>query len=222
MNVFSGEVFLMHSNVERNATLMFRILGKILLLLLFAAACAAAIVLARSDDPLYTAQEWLSFGRYQRYDTMIADAARQNGVDPLLLKAVVWRESEFHPHKTGGSGERGLMQVREAAANDWVRVHKVETFQPTDLFSPRMNLEIGSWYLKQALTRWASKDDPIPFALAEYNAGRSRVDRWIGLTRLGDSATAADLRTHIDFPSTHAYVEAILKRRDFYRKQASK
>ena len=199
---------------------MFRLLGKLLIVILLAAATAGTVVLQRSDDPLYTVADWLSVGRFQRYDAMIADAARKNGIDPLLLKAVVWRESEFNPGKTGTSGERGLMQVREAAASDWARAHKAETFLPTDLFSPRMNLEIGAWYLKQALAHWAAKDDPVPFALAEYNAGRTRVDRWIALTGLGDATTAADLRTHIDFPRTHAYVETILKRRAFYEKWA--
>ena len=201
---------------------MFRFLGKVLLLILLAAAVAVGWVLARADDPLYTVQDWLSLGRYERYDEMIADAARKNGVDPLLLKAIVWRESQFHPHKTGGSGERGLMQVSEAAAQDWVRSHKAETFRPTDLFSPRTNLEVGSWYLKQKLLRWSAKDDPVPFALAEYNAGGRRVDRWIAETKLGEAATAADLRSRIDFPSTHAYVEAILKRWAYYQAEEEK
>jgi soluble lytic murein transglycosylase len=201
---------------------MFRTVGKLFLIVLLAAVTAVGWILARSDDPLYTAADWLSRGRFQRYDEMIADAARKNGVDPLLLKAVVWRESQFHPNKTGSSGERGLMQVSEAAAHDWVRAHKAETFRPTDLFSPRMNLEIGSWYLKQKLLRWAAKDDPVPFALAEYNAGGTRVDRWIAGTQLGDAATAADLRSRIDFPSTHAYVEAILQRQAYYQAQEAK
>jgi len=201
---------------------MRRFFAKLLFLILLAAALAAGMVLYLSDDPLYTVADWMSRGRFQRYDAMIGDAARKNGVDPLLVKAVVWRESEFQPGKTGASGERGLMQVSEAAANDWARVHKAQTFKPTDLFSPRMNLEIGTWYLKQALTRWAAKDDPIPFALAEYNAGKRRVDRWIGQTKLGAETTAADLRSHIDFPTTSAYVETILKRRAFYQKQLPK
>ncbi len=201
---------------------MFRRLLKLVLILLFAAALVVGCVLVRAVDPLYTVNDWLSFGRYQRYDEMIGDAARKNGVDPLLLKAIVWRESQFHPQKTGASGERGLMQVSEAAARDWLRSHKAETFQPTDLYSPRTNLEIGSWYLKQKLLRWASKDDPVPFALAEYNAGGRRVDRWIAETKLGQAATAADLRSRIDFPSTHAYVEAILKRQDYYQARAEK
>ena len=201
---------------------MFRFLAKLLVLLLLAAATAAGFVLYRSSDPLYTVADWMSQGRYHRYDTMVADAARKNGVDPLLLKAIVWRESEFHPGKTGTSGERGLMQVSQAAAKDWVQAHKAETYQPADLFAPRMNLEIGSWYLKKALVRWAAKDDPVPFALAEYNAGRATVDRWIATTQQGEETTAADLRTHIGFPSTSAYVETILKRRAYYEAEGKK
>jgi len=201
---------------------MFRFLGKLLFLLAFAAATAVVVVLYLSNDRLYTVADWMSRGRFQRYDAMIEDAARKNGVDPLLIKAIVWRESEFRADKTGTSGERGLMQVSQAAANDWVRAHKVETFKPADLFQPRMNLEIGSWYLKKALTRWAAKDDPVPFALAEYNAGRTAVDRWIAQTRLGEDATSADLLTHIGFPTTRAYVETILKRRVCYEMDAKK
>jgi len=201
---------------------MFRFLGKLLFLLAFAAATAVVVVLYLSNDRLYTVADWMSRGRFQRYDAMIEDAARKNGVDPLLIKAIVWRESEFRADKTGTSGERGLMQVSQAAANDWVRAHKVETFKPADLFQPRMNLEIGSWYLKKALTRWAAKDDPVPFALAEYNAGRTAVDRWIAQTRLGEDATSADLLTHIGFPTTLAYVETILKRRVCYEMDAKK
>lgn len=199
---------------------MARLVLKLLLVALFASALAGGCVLVRADDPLYTLTEWLSFGRYRLYDEMIGDAARKNGVDPLLLKAIVWRESQFHPQKTGASGERGLMQVSQGAAQDWLRSHKAGTFRPADLYSPRMNLEIGSWYLKQKLLRWAAKDDPVPFALAEYNAGGRRVDRWVAGTELGQAATAADLRSRIDFPSTHAYVEAILKRQAYYQAQA--
>ena len=64
-----------------------------------------------------------------------------------------------------------------------------------------------------------SKDDPIPFALAEYNAGRKRVDRWVESTKLGEAATAADLRGSIGFPTTRGYVNTILKRRACYEQE---
>jgi soluble lytic murein transglycosylase len=198
---------------------MFRVVSRLFILLFITMALGLGYVVYRSPDPLYTVAEWSSFGRFHRYDNYVRDVAAKYGVDPLLVKAVVWRESEFEPTKVGTSGERGLMQVSEAAARDWVRANKVETFAPTDLFDPRTNLEIGTWYLKKALTRYAGKDDPAAFALAEYNAGKTRVDRWVTKTNLGRSATADDLKSSIDFPKTRRYVDTILKRRDFYRER---
>lgn len=99
-------------------------------------------------------------------------------MNPALVKAVIWRETRFQPQMQGNHGERGLMQITEVAAADWVKAEKVETFVPTDLFDPKTNIEIGTWYLGRAMKHWAHKDDPIPFALSEYNAGRTRVKRW--------------------------------------------
>ena len=201
---------------------MARTFGKIGLAAALAAVTACAVVLVTSPDPHYTAEEWLSLGRFDHYDPLIRDAARKHNVDPLLVKAVVWRESDFHPDKVGTSGERGLMQVGEAAAADWARINKVQTFTSTDLFSPGTNLEVGTWYLARALQRWSSKDDPIPFALAEYNAGKRRVDRWIERSKQGDAATSDDLWMHMDFPTTRAYIETITRRRSYYEKVGEK
>lgn len=178
---------------------------------------AAGIVLWLSPDPLYHAQEFVGNARYRAYDRLIRQVSTKRGLDPLLIKAIVWRESAFHPEKVGTSGERGLMQVTERAAADWARAEKIETFVPTDLFDPRTNLEAGVWYFSKAWERWKEKDDPIPFALAEYNAGRSRVDRWIVSTNMGDKATAEDLLAVIDFPTTQRYIQEITARYHYYQ-----
>jgi soluble lytic murein transglycosylase len=107
--------------------------------------------------------------------------------------------------------------VGEAAAQDWARVQKIETFVPTDLFDAKTNLEVGTWYLRRALERWKGKANPVPFALAEYNAGRGRVDRWIGATDQGSAATAEHLMETIDFPTTKKYIEDITARQRFYQ-----
>lgn len=198
-----------------------RTISLALSLLLAVGLLGGAFLFFSLPDPYYTAMRWWAMGRYERYDAMIADVAEKHGLDPLLVKAVVWRESEFHPDKTGTSGERGLMQVGESAAADWVRVNKIETFVPTDLFSPRTNLEVGTWYLARATRHWKEKDDPIPFALAEYNAGKTRVHRWIAKSKEqvapGAKVGAAEMHSNIDFPTTKAYVAAIMKRAAFYR-----
>lgn len=178
-------------------------------------ALAAGIFLLNEKDPAYRVGEIAGLGRFNAYDAEIAAAAARNSVDPLLVKAVVWQESRFHPDKLGGHGERGLMQVTEPAAQDWVEANGIETFVPEDLLDPKTNLEVGTWYLAQALRHWSGQDDPLPFALGEYNAGRSRVKRWSG----GVQMSAKELAEAMDIPSTRAYVAAVRDRYEYYKKR---
>jgi soluble lytic murein transglycosylase len=198
---------------------MARFLKRLFFVLALAAPAAAGWALWRSPDPTYTLASWLAGSRYTRYEAIITDVANKHGLDPLLVKAIVWRESSFHPDKIGTVGERGLMQVGEAAAKDWALAEKIETFMPTDLFDPKTNVEVGTWYFKKALERWKQRDDPVPFALAEYNAGRVRVDRWVAETGRGGEVRARDLMLAIDFPTTRRYVEDITARHRFYQQR---
>ncbi len=191
-----------------------RILGIAALVL---AAAAAALVLS-DKDPAYRLSAWASFGRHASHDDTIAIVAARHGVDPLLVKAVIWQESRFHADKLGNHGERGLMQVTEPAAADWVEATGVETFVPEDLLDPKTNIEVGTWYLGRALRHWSDQEDPLPFALGEYNAGRSRVKRWSG----GERMSAEALNEAMDIPSTRAYIAAVRARYDYYRDRGDK
>lgn len=191
-----------------------------------AGACLAllgllALVLfwSLTEDPDYALREFLSGGGYRQHDELILAAAQRYSVSPALIKAVIWRESRFEPGKVGTQGERGLMQVTEGAATDWVKAEKIETFVPTDLFDPKVNIEVGTWYLSRALSHWSAKDDPVPFALAEFNAGRSRVKRWVKDSGQGEVAQANDLRSAMDFPATKSYISSIQSRAAFYEKR---
>jgi soluble lytic murein transglycosylase len=187
--------------------------------MLLAGLLAAGVILSRSSDPLYVVQEWLNFSRFKRFDPLIAEAGKKYQVDPMLIKAIIWRESSFHPEKVGTKGERGLMQLTPLAANEWAKAQKIPTFKPTDLFDPKTNIEAGTWYIKQALQRWGDKNDPLVFALAEYNAGHSNVVKWVAATKMGPEAQANDLKEAIKFPSTRSYVDTIPDRYRFYQKR---
>lgn len=189
-----------------------RTLWRIILVLVLGSAATLAVVVLSAPDSSYRLQEIFSFGRYREHDELITQAARKYGVDPMLVKAVVWRESRFFPNTMGAAGERGLMQVGEAAAREWAAAHKVEVFVYADLFDAKTNLEAGSWYLSRALERWKDRDDPVPFALAEYNAGRSRVEKWAG-----KSATAEVMLYEASQGSAGKYVGDVLRRLRFYR-----
>ena len=184
-----------------------RNLRRFLVAIVCAVNIALAVVLWRSGDPAYRMQELLAFGRYTEHDELIVRAAKKYGVDPLLVKAVVWRESRFSAAKIGTSGERGLMQVGEAAARDWAAAHKIEVFVFADLFDTKTNLEAGTWYLGRALERWKDRDDPIPFALAEYNAGRSRVEKWAA-----NVMTAQEMLREASGTGTRQYVDDVIRR----------
>jgi soluble lytic murein transglycosylase len=191
---------------------------KFILVVLLAVAASFVYLALRSGDPVYTMFEWMSPARFQQYDRLITAVATEHHLDPMLVKAVVWRESRFDPQKFGSAGERGLMQVTENAANEWARETKADNFRVEELFDPKTNLEAGSWYLRRASQHWVQQSDPMPFALAEYNAGASRVQRWAGAGAATNISTK-DFLTSIDFPGTRNYVDSVMSRYRFYKRR---
>jgi soluble lytic murein transglycosylase len=191
---------------------------KLILCALLALAASFVYSAARSGDPVYTLYEWISPARFKKFDALIQSVAGEHQLDPMLIKAVVWRESRFDPQKIGTAGERGLMQVSERAANEWVRENKIDNFHVEDLFEPRTNLRAGTWYLHRAMQHWEHQPDPLPFALAEYNAGASRAQRWAGGSDASGIATS-DFLGNIDFPSTRKYIDQVMERYRFYKRR---
>jgi soluble lytic murein transglycosylase len=197
---------------------MVQFLFKLILCVLLAVAAAFAYLAVKSGDPIYTFYEWMSPARFHQYDGVIRSVALEHHLDPMLVKAVVWRESRFDPKKRGSHGERGLMQVTERAANEWARENKVSGFRLDQLFEPKINLEAGTWYLHRAIEHWDHQADPIAFALAEYNAGASRAQRWSGGNSFPEVSERQFLQ-NIDFPATRKYIESIVDRYRFYQRR---
>jgi len=158
---------------------------------------------------------WWEFQRRDhRHDTVIIEAGRRYAVDPALVKAVVWRESRFDAGAVGRAGELGLMQILEPAAREWAGAEKIPSFQFGSLADPRVNTLAGTWYLQRLLRRYQKTDNPLPYALADYNAGRSNVLKW----NKGAAATnSAAFIAQIGFPGTRKYVQAVMERYEHYR-----
>ena len=196
---------------------MLRFVFKFIICLLLAAGTGIGLLAWRSGDPFYTVFEWLNPARFQQYDQLIHAVSATNELDPMLVKAVVWRESRFDPKKPGAAGERGLMQVSEIAAREWAKENRLENFRMEELFDPKTNLEAGAWYLHRAIVHWQKTRDPVPFALAEYNAGASRALRWAGNDT--KAVAAKTFLANIDFPGTRKYVDSIIARYEFYKQR---
>jgi hypothetical protein len=96
-------------------------------------------------------------------DAMIADSGRRNGVDPVLLYAIMHRESSFKKFAVSNKGARGLMQLMPGTA---------ARFGVKNIFDPRQNIEAGARYIRILLNMF---DGDVRLALAGYNAGEGAV-----------------------------------------------
>ena len=150
-----------------------------------------------------------------RYDEFIRLAGRRYNLEPALIKAVIWQESKFDPYVRGRAGEIGLMQVREPAAFEWADAEKLRGFNHEEITDPQKNILCGSFYLSKVMKRYTNTDNPIPYALADYNAGRTHVLRWNkGAAKTNSAAFLAQM----DFPGTRQYAINVMKQYEHYKK----
>jgi hypothetical protein len=101
-------------------------------------------------------------------DRLIWKVARQEGVDPYLLRSMVAAESAFNPSSVSKKGAVGLMQLMPRTAR---------SLGVTNRYNPEQNLRGGARYIKQMLKRFTS----VRLALAAYNAGPTTVKRFNGI-----------------------------------------
>ena len=105
----------------------------------------------------------------QKIDALIAEAGARNGVDPVLLYAIMHRESSFHTGAISPKGARGLMQLMPATAM---------RFGVRNIFDPAQNIEGGARFVRFLLDRFSGD---VRLALAGYNAGEGAVDKYNGI-----------------------------------------
>ncbi len=171
----------------------------------------AGVAIFAAPDPSYRLATWMALGRYASHDDTLRRVSAAARVDPLLLKAMAWKQSAFDAGKLGAEGRRGLLQISEAQGRAWAAAERVETFMFTDLFDADTNLRTGAWVLARATAFGKDFDSPEQYALVEFKAGRERAAEW----GKGSSKTAELLR-HAD-DETRGFVQAVMSRRDFYR-----
>jgi soluble lytic murein transglycosylase-like protein len=98
-----------------------------------------------------------------QYDSMILKVARNYGIDPALVKAIVHAESAFNSDAISHRGAMGLMQLMPETAS---------RFKVSDPMMPQENVQAGVQYLRHLLEIF---DWDLRLALAAYNAGPNAV-----------------------------------------------
>ncbi len=108
---------------------------------------------------------------------LIQKYAKQHGVDPRLVQAMIRQESGFNATAVSPKGAMGLMQLMpETAASMGVE----------DPFDVEQNIKGGIRFFKSCLNRF---DQNLPLALAAYNAGPGRVVEHQGMPPFKETQT---------------------------------
>src|SRR6476661_10480535 len=68
-----------------------------------------------------------------RHEDIIRQQARDKGLDPSLIAAVIYAESHFRDGQTSGAGAEGLMQLTPETAKDIARRSGGSAFDVKDL-----------------------------------------------------------------------------------------
>ena len=167
------------------------------------------------------------FNQYwtHRYDGLIQRQATVYRVDPDLVWSIIYEETYFSPWKIGRDGEIGLMQVTPTVGREWATetgMRELERTMATNphsfLRDPEHNIQVGCWYLEKIREQFQDVPDADSRVIAAYNAGPSRAVEWGKPLAEGKVPSNDEFITHIDIPSTRAYVISVLNR---YRKLKS-
>lgn len=140
----------------------------------------------------------------------IAAEAKENGLDPALVAALIKQESNFNPRATSPVGARGMMQIMLPLGARMARSRGITNWDPEMLYDPAISIDFGTQHLAEALRLYPHLEQ----ALAAYNAGATPVARW--RTKAGASDPEV-FTERIPFVETRDYVRAIVRNRAFYR-----
>lgn len=168
----------------------------------------AGFLVVRAEQPGW----WLRLWYPLDYGSVISGNARLYHLDPALVAAVVYEESQFDPNARSGAGAVGLMQLLPDTARGIALRTGGTHFDPaTDLLNPDLNVRYGCWYLNHLRQKYAAYPNGPELALAAFNAGQGNVDTWIADTPAGQPVS-------IKFAETRAYVADVERLQRLYRK----
>ena len=145
------------------------------------------------------------------YGEHVRAAARAVGLDPYVVAAVIREESSYDPRARSGVGAIGLMQLMPDTARHVAQELGRPLGEIAALWEPPVNIALGSRYLAQLTARF---HDPL-LAVAAYNAGPHRVQRWVAERPRVDMEEFVD---QIPFDETRGFAKRVFTSWHHYRR----
>ncbi|MBR5535673.1 MAG: lytic transglycosylase domain-containing protein [Clostridia bacterium] len=110
-----------------------------------------------------------------KYLTEIRTVCGELNVDPYLVAALIKAESNFNMDAISRADAKGVMQLTDETAEFCAEKLNMELAEG-DIYSPKVNIRLGSYYLKRMLDLFEGDE---ALAIAAYNAGAGRVKKWL-------------------------------------------
>ena len=149
------------------------------------------------------------------FKSILLETAQLRAADPSIVYAMVRRESAFDSNAGSTAGARGLMQLMPSTGELMARHLGEMPPSANSLLEPERNLRYGISYLKELLDKFGNH---FALAIAAYNAGPTRVERWLP----AEHPLPADLWVEtIPIIETRQYVAAVLSYAIIYQAQLS-
>lgn len=146
-----------------------------------------------------------------KYYNYVVYYAKEYGVDPYLIFAVIKVESNFKSDAISSKNAVGLMQILPDTGR-WIadRVG-IKNYRDDMLFEPKYNIQMGTWYLTYLLKTFNGN---IQLAVAAYNGGSGNVGEWLKDKRF--SKDGKQLYT-VPYPETNRYIKKVLAVYQIYK-----
>lgn len=198
----------LRESLRTDAVNTYRLMNHTLEMGLYRTAILASrqvLTLASLDDadslksPVYF--NHIRFGTY--YKDQVLAAAREEGINPLLLFSLIRQESLFEGFAGSSAGAQGLMQIMPATGREIVNISGwPKNYRDSDLLRPVISIRMGAEYL--ARQKNFLEGDTLA-ALAAYNGGPGNAQAWKKLAN-GDPDLFVEV---IRFAETRTYVMQI-------------
>ena len=144
------------------------------------------------------------------YWPLIKRYSNEHQLDPYVVAALIAQESTFTADVKSAANAYGLMQLLPSTGRQYAKRLGLPRFSLSLLTTAEANIKMGTAYFADLVKQFGG----LHFALATYNAGPSRIARWIaakpGLER-------DEFIDDIPFPETQNYVKRILGTAEDYR-----
>jgi len=146
------------------------------------------------------------------YEDAIRERALEYEIDPLLVLAMIREESRFNSWNESVAGARGLMQII-FSTGEWIAQKlNMEDFDDDMLFDPKVNIDLGCWYINYLKERFLNDSILI---ISGYNAGPGTTSKWL---KQYDRTDLDNFVENVPYSETREHIKKVMKSYRMYKR----